>query len=62
VDHRPAPEGVEGFAALQKLGVKTIVSVDGSKPSLLLRRLMPKWHSQPLFPMMTSRLLPYWLP
>lgn len=28
------PEGDEGFAALAKLGVKTIVSVDGGKPDL----------------------------
>jgi protein tyrosine phosphatase (PTP) superfamily phosphohydrolase (DUF442 family) len=28
-----APEGEEGFRELQKLGVKTIISVDGSKPN-----------------------------
>jgi protein tyrosine phosphatase (PTP) superfamily phosphohydrolase (DUF442 family) len=28
------PHGDEGFAALEKLGVKTIVSVDGAKPNL----------------------------
>lgn len=27
-----APEGDEGFAQLQKLGIKTVISVDGSKP------------------------------
>jgi len=30
------PEGDQGFAALAKLGVKTIVSVDGSKPDVEL--------------------------
>lgn len=29
-----SPEGDEGFASLQKLGVKTIISVDGAKPDL----------------------------
>ncbi|QOV89261.1 cytochrome c [Humisphaera borealis] len=28
------PEGDEGFATLQKMGIKTIVSVDGSEPEL----------------------------
>src|SRR5262245_19124190 len=28
------PEGNEAFAAIAKLGVKTIVSVDGSKPDV----------------------------
>ena len=32
------PEGEEGFAALAKLGVKTIVSVDGAKPEVELAR------------------------
>jgi hypothetical protein len=32
------PEGEEGFAALQKLGVKTIVSVDGAKPDVALAK------------------------
>ena len=32
------PEGEEGFAALAKLGVKTIVSVDGAKPDVELAR------------------------
>src|SRR5262249_9425334 len=27
-----SPEGDEGFSSLQKLGVKTIISVDGAKP------------------------------
>lgn len=31
-----APEGDEGFQELQKLGVKTIISVDGSKPNVEL--------------------------
>ena len=31
-----APEGVVGFAQLQKLGIKTILSVDGSKPDVEL--------------------------
>ncbi len=30
------PEGEAGFASLQKLGIKTIVSVDGSKPDVKL--------------------------
>ncbi len=29
-----APEGEEGFRELQKMGVKTIISVDGSQPNL----------------------------
>lgn len=32
------PEGDEAFAALVKLGVKTIISVDGSKPDLATAR------------------------
>lgn len=32
------PEGVEAFAAIAKLGVKTIVSVDGSKPDVAAAR------------------------
>lgn len=32
------PEGDEAFAALAKLGIKTILSVDGSKPDLELAR------------------------
>lgn len=32
------PEGEEGFAALAKLGVKTIISVDGAKPEVELAR------------------------
>lgn len=32
------PEGAEGFAALAKLGVKTIISVDGAKPEVELAR------------------------
>lgn len=28
------PEGEEGFAALEKLGVKTVISVDGAKPDV----------------------------
>ena len=31
-----APEGDEGFRELQKLGVKTIISVDGSQPNVEL--------------------------
>ena len=31
-----APEGDEGFAQLQKLGIKTVISVDGSKPDVEL--------------------------
>lgn len=33
-----SPEGEEGFAALAKLGVKTIITVDGAKPNLDLAR------------------------
>src|SRR5215475_14398645 len=29
-----SPEGDEGFASLQRLGVKTIISVDGMRPDL----------------------------
>lgn len=32
------PEGEDGFAALRKLGVKTIVSVDGAKPDVALAK------------------------
>ena len=32
------PEGEEGFAALQELGVKTIISVDGAKPDVDLAK------------------------
>jgi hypothetical protein len=32
------PEGEEGFAALSKLGVRTIVSVDGARPNVELAR------------------------
>lgn len=32
------PEGADGFAALAKLGVKTIISVDGAKPEVELAR------------------------
>lgn len=32
------PEGDDGFAALQKLGVKTILSVDGSSPNVALAK------------------------
>ncbi len=32
------PEGAEGFATLAKLGVKTIISVDGAKPEVELAR------------------------
>jgi len=32
------PEGEEGFAALEKLGVKTIVSVDGGRPDVELAK------------------------
>src|SRR5688572_16858773 len=32
------PEGEEGFAALEKLGVKTIISVDGAKPDVALAK------------------------
>ncbi|MDB6055674.1 MAG: hypothetical protein JWN25_3197, partial [Verrucomicrobiales bacterium] len=31
-----APDGNEGFAQLQKLGIKTIISVDGSRPDVEL--------------------------
>lgn len=33
-----SPEGEEGFAALKKLGVKTIISVDGAKPDIVAAR------------------------
>ena len=32
------PHGEEGFASLEKLGVKTVVSVDGAKPDIELAR------------------------
>lgn len=32
------PHGAEGFASLEKLGIKTVVSVDGAKPALELAR------------------------
>jgi protein tyrosine phosphatase (PTP) superfamily phosphohydrolase (DUF442 family) len=33
-----APEGEEGFESLQKLGVKTIISVDGARPEVELAK------------------------
>ncbi len=33
-----SPEGSEGFAALARLGVKTVISVDGAKPAVELAR------------------------
>jgi protein tyrosine phosphatase (PTP) superfamily phosphohydrolase (DUF442 family) len=33
-----SPEGDEGFASLQKLGIRTIISVDGSRPDIELAR------------------------
>src|SRR2546423_1384396 len=29
-----SPEGDEGFASLQRLGVKTVISVDGARPDV----------------------------